>query len=93
MSNRYQIASAIADRKKRIKKFGKIENIFGSKVFNREARKKKLSLLIFNKLEKTISHRESLDPGIADAVAKGMQRVAPDPVSLIKAGDVGSHAV
>ena len=28
MSNRYQIASAIADRKKRIKKFGKIENIF-----------------------------------------------------------------
>ena len=76
MSNRYQIASAIADRKKRIKKFGKIENIFGSKVFNREARKKKLSLLIFNKLEKTISHRESLDPGIADAVAKGMKEWA-----------------
>ena len=40
MSNRYQIASAIADRKKRIKKFGKIENIFGSKVFNSEARRK-----------------------------------------------------
>ena len=76
MNNRYNIASAIADRKKRIKKLGKIENIFGSKVFNREARKKKLSFLIFNKLEKTISHRESLDPGIADAVAKGMKEWA-----------------
>ena len=43
MNNRYNIASAIADRKKRIKKLGKIENIFGSKVFNRDARKKKLS--------------------------------------------------
>ena len=79
MSNRYKIASAIADRKKRIKKLGKITDIFGSKVFNKETRKKKLSFLnkgVFSKLEKTISHRESLDPSIADAVAKGMKEWA-----------------
>ena len=50
MSNRYQIASAIADRKKRIKKFGKIENIFGSKVFNRESKAEMLIGCFFQKL-------------------------------------------
>ena len=59
-----------------IKNKTKIEELFLSKVFNKEQRNKRLSKATFQKLEQTIANRQKLDNDIADEVANAMKEWA-----------------